>query len=82
MNLSCHALNIIHVVNFPFIQNLYGNLLASEYMKALLHFAECTLTKSLLNFVIANELIAHFYYFIMLLSLNGHFHFCFIHTLF
>lgn len=80
MNLARHSLNIIHVVNLPFVKYFDGNLLACKNVISLFDFAKGTLTQCLLDLVISDEFVAHVYNFLVLLTLNWHFNLSIVDT--
>ena len=82
VNFPGHSLNVIHIVYLPLVEDLDGHLLPSEYVVALLHFAECALTERLLDLVVAYQAVAHVYYFLVLLALYWYTDLCLVHTVF
>lgn len=82
VDLPGHALNVVDIVYLPLVEDLDGHLLPSEYVVALLHFAECALPERLLDLVVAYQAVAHVYYFLVLLALYWYTDLCLVHTVF
>jgi hypothetical protein len=76
MYLSRYALNIVHIIDLPFVENLDGHLLPCKNVVTLFHFTKCALSERLFYFVVTNETIAHVYYFFMLLTFERYLDFC------
>lgn len=80
VDLPGYALNIVHVVDLPLVQDLYRYFLPRENMVPLLHFSKGALSECFLYLVVANQAITHVDNFFMYLALNRHADFSFIYT--
>ena len=82
VDLTSHSLDVVHIINFPLVEDLDCNFLTGKYVVALLNFSEGALAERLLNLIITNQSLTHIYDFLVDLSLDGHANLGIIHTTF
>lgn len=80
VDLASHALDIVNVVDLPFVQDFDGHFLARENVVSLLHFTESALAKGLFDLVISDEFLTHIYYFFVLLTFYWYFYLRLVHA--
>ena len=56
MDLSNHSLNIVKILNLPFVKNFDGDFLTGVNMVALLNFTKGTLAKSFVDPIVSYHL--------------------------